>query len=148
MIKYKQDFKKFLSKEAFYKFVGETYPEFDYKGSCGLVGSCFKTKDGQYHRPPNLFYQLELFNKLFGANFHSKGSSKTRTFYIIVFKEGKERPEKIENPVFDLTHAESLKDAEDAKQELETYGKQFGIDLKKNKSFDNMLKDLVAHIEG
>lgn len=31
---------------------------------------------------------------------------------------------------------------------LEEYGKDFGIDLKKNKKFENMLSDLIDHVGG
>ena len=52
--------------------------------------------------------------------------------------------------VFDKTYADSLYDGSNvkaSKNALEDYGSQFGIDLKKNKSFANMLSDLVAHVE-
>lgn len=32
------------------------------------------------------------------------------------------------------------------KNKLEQYGKEFGIELKKSKSFDNMVKDLEDHV--
>lgn len=38
-------------------------------------------------------------------------------------------------------------DAVDAKAELEKYGAEFGISLKRNKSFDNMLNDLIKHVD-
>lgn len=49
---------------------------------------------------------------------------------------------------FSRTYAESLygDDAKSSKDSLEDYGKLFGIDLKKNKSFSNMLKSLEAHV--
>lgn len=34
-----------------------------------------------------------------------------------------------------------------AKLDLEEYGKRFGIDLNRNKTFDNMMKDLHKHLE-
>lgn len=38
-------------------------------------------------------------------------------------------------------------ETKEAKAKLEEYGKEFGIDLKRNKSFENMLESLEAHVE-
>jgi hypothetical protein len=43
---------------------------------------------------------------------------------------------------------ELIESFEGDKSLLEEYGKDFGIDLKKNKKFENMLSDLVAHVGG
>lgn len=53
-------------------------------------------------------------------------------------------------PVFSRNYADSLYDSKSSaasKQALEDYGKLFGINLHRNKSFANMLTDLVAHVE-
>jgi len=38
-------------------------------------------------------------------------------------------------------------DSFETKDELEDYGKEYGIDLKKNKSLANMYKDLVSFVK-
>ncbi len=53
-------------------------------------------------------------------------------------------------PVFDKAYAESLYDESDksgSKTALEDYGKTLGIDLKKSKTFENMLIDLEEFCE-
>ena len=43
---------------------------------------------------------------------------------------------------------ELIESFEGDKNLLEEYGKDFGIDLKKNKKFENMLGDLIQHVGG
>lgn len=65
---------------------------------------------------------------------------------VVVAAVGAEETKVVE---FSRTYADSLYDGDDAKgskDALEDYGKLFGIDLKKNKSFSNMLKSLEAHV--
>ena len=50
-----------------------------------------------------------------------------------------------EKPTIDSDLVKSFKGDKD---KLEDYGKTFGIDLKKSRSFKNMLKDLENFVEG
>lgn len=47
----------------------------------------------------------------------------------------------------DMPRINAYKNNKLGKDDLETYGKTFGIDLKKNKSIDNMRADLIAFVE-
>ena len=54
-------------------------------------------------------------------------------------------------PSFAIDYAKSLLiegSLTESKNALEAYGSTFGVDLKKNKTFDNMLIDLVEFVEG
>lgn len=70
--------------------------------------------------------------------------------YQAIIPQDEKVPE-ILAPSFDKAFAESLlddKNVKKSKDDLETYGISFGIDLKKNKSFANMLIALEAHVAG
>lgn len=128
----------------------------------------FVTEQGDTHLCPSTNSFVESFNKVFGDTIALKGTQFVGSSAKIV--SFLDKPEKVtmvdevspktlsevpdedkedlveDTPTkIDLAYAESLqegKSKKDAKIALEEYARQFEVELNRQKSFDNMLKDL------
>lgn len=164
----------FRNDREFKRFLGKKFDNFDVAGALALGKYSF-LKDEEIFKGLTAVHMFKLLNKNFGQFIDTKRSKCIGRKFAIIFtteelqEEAKaiqqedeavevvevakvvveEAKEVVTN--FDLAYAESLYNADnkaESKDALEVYGLNFGVDLKKNKSFENMLKDLVTKCEG
>lgn len=172
-LKYKQKFQRFPSRYHLYKFLGEVCERFDFKKSAALAPYCFCDTDGNFHRCPTFLHFLNTINADFGGYWNIKASRQLGQSILLIEDENPEilkgiksvivgKPVQPSTPIieedlqeedssnvevdWDLIEKMSKKGTKVAKAELAEYCTPFGIDLKKNESFDNMLAKFKEHL--
>lgn len=159
--------KLYRSRLALVKDLASRFEDIDASESMKMVALGFVTKDKVQHQCLNPLGFCNTINGLFGDVVCPKG---TRTAgkgaYLITYtneapKELKEMlDETVEAPVeavveetsteekaleFDFDYANTLREGvskKEAKDALELYAREFGIELNKTKTFDNMLLEV------
>ena len=147
----------FNSKLDFYTWIADRFPLFDLNASLWVSGFGYQLKNQPAKYLPNLQWMLDSLNKDLQSEFDQYQSYMMGGNYVITMLGDKQVPDipvlvkgvkvgvvEPETYEVDWLHAESLNDEADksgSKDALESYAKQFSIDLKKNKTFVNMMKD-------
>lgn len=147
----------FNSKLDFYTWIADRFPLFDLNASLWVSGFGYQLKNQPAKYLPNLQWMLDSLNKDLQSEFDQYQSYMMGGNYVITMLGDKQVPDipalvkgvkvvvdEPETSEVDWLHAESLNDESDksgSKDALESYAKQFSIDLKKNKTFVNMMKD-------
>ena len=144
----------------FKRFLATKFETFDLDKSLDMNKFSFATTDGNTYKCLSAVSMFRHLNKVFGKFINTTKSKVVKRKYLILYLEkdfaNKETTVEVEETntdtvTFSEEYAESLYDEEDkseSKNKLEAYGLTFGINLKKNKSFENMLKDLVEFCKG
>ena len=152
----------FNSKLDFYVWIAERFPLFDLNASLWVPNFGYQLKGQSAKYLPNLEWLLDSLNKDLQSEFDKDQSYMMAGNYVITMLGDKQvedippvaaetTPIESEEGALevDWVHAESLNDDADksgSKDALESYAKGFCIDLKKNKTFANMMKDFRKFI--
>ena len=155
----KVKYERFVRRTMLQKWCKDNLEGFD---TFGANLWCFK-KGEEIFRAASVFGFAQNVNKAYGEMLLPKNCKSVHGRTTLCFLDGevekpveteslisleseevKKEEEDTQELVFDLEKCNSFED----KNELEAYGKLFGIDLKKNKSLRNMKADLIKYVNG
>lgn len=156
--------KAYPSKIAMLQDLEQRVEGLDLNASAFLPRFSFVTLEGKVHYCPTAMSFVESINESFGKLLDIQGtrtvSGRGKCILTFLDKDSTEESTKDivkkevvpetssednEEVKFDLEYANSLqegKSKKEAKDALESYGRKFEVELNKQKSFENMLKDL------
>jgi hypothetical protein len=143
--------------------------KFDVEKSLGMPYFCYVTTDGKQYTHKIMSHFIKSLNDVCGTKFVVSRSVTRRNSFIVFYEteekistpevvvepevtvEVKTEPENTSEddskgaPVVDLDKAMALYNPDDKKASklaLEAYGREFGVELNRAKTFDNMIKAL------